>query len=181
LGHGKGVKPLSSPPTDADHVLGRLDAPLVVVEYGDYDCPHTRRAHAILLQLMREHDMALVFRHFPLRHLHQNAQQLAQLMEAISEPEQFWAAHERVMAQRRMSLEIAEQELVALGLDASALLADGARATLRVQADVDRGTSDGVHSTPSFFFNGAPHDGHYDIDTLRQQIASALAAPDAGR
>jgi protein-disulfide isomerase len=166
------MNPLSIPPTDA---LGRLDAPLVIVEYGDYDCPHTRRAHANLKQLIAssESPVALVWRHFPLRHLHQNAQKLAELMQAIREPERYWAAHERLMAQRRMSLEVAEQELGALGFSLAELSAVSADAALAVQADVDRGLADGVHSTPSFFFNGAPHDGKYDLDTLRQQAAVA--------
>lgn len=169
------MQPLSVPPTDADHVLGRLDAPKLIVEYGDYDCPHTRRAHANLKLLLAEAEggVALVFRHFPLRHLHQNAQKLAELMQAISEPQQFWAAHERLMAQRRMSLEVAEHELSGLGLSLAELALHGASAALAVQADVDRGLADGVHSTPSFFFNGAPHDGKYDVDTLRQQLADA--------
>jgi protein-disulfide isomerase len=170
------MQPLSVPPTDADHVLGRLDAPLVIVEYGDYDCPHTRRAHAILKQLIAESDLpvALVFRVFPLRHIHENAERLAEWMEAAP-PASFWAAHERLMAQRRMSLEVAEQQLAELGLATSALDARSAEAALAVQAHVDRGLKDGVHSTPSFFFNGAPHDGHYDIDTLRGQLAGARA------
>lgn len=169
------MQPLSVPPTDADHVLGRLDAPIVIVEYGDYDCPHTRRAHGILLQLIAgsARGVALVFRPFPLRHLHQNAQKLAELMQAIADPELFWRAHERLMAQRRMSLEVAEYELSALGLVPAELSRRSAEAALRVQADVERGLSDGVHSTPSFFFNGAPHDGHYDIETLSQQLAQA--------
>jgi len=171
------VKQLSVPPTDADHVLGSLTAPLVIVEYGDYDCPHTRRAHGILKQLMDEVPgaMALVFRHFPLRHLHQNAQQLSELMKAIKGRDTYWAAHERLTALRRMSVELAEQELTALGLNVPELAAHSERAALLVQSDVERGLSDGVHSTPSFFFNGAPHDGHYDIETLRQQIAVAPA------
>ena len=173
------MKPLSYPATDADHVLGKLDAAVVVVEYGDYDCPHTRRAHGYLLQLSSERDMALVFRHFPLRHLHQNAEQLSELMEAISEPAQYWAAHQRLMAQRRMSLEVASAELCELGLELEQLAAGRVEAALRVQRDVDRGLADGVHSTPSFFFNGAPHDGHYDLDTLRQQIAQAPAGDGA--
>jgi NhaA family Na+:H+ antiporter len=169
------MKPLSVPPHDADHVLGRLDAPLVIVEYGDYDCPHTRRAHGILKQSMSETagGVALVFRHFPLRHLHQNAQKLSELMQAITSTESYWAAHERLMAQRHMSLDVAAQELTALGLDVAELARRSSPAAQLVQADVDRGLRDGVHSTPSFFFNGAPHDGHYDIDTLRQQIAAA--------
>jgi protein-disulfide isomerase len=171
------MKPLPVRPTDAEHVLGRLDAPLVIVEYGDYDCPHTRRAHGILQQLMSEAagGAALVFRHFPLRHLHENAQKLSELMQAISDPDMYWAAHERLMAQRRMSLEVAAQELTALGLDVAELALHSEQAALLVQADVERGLRDGVHSTPSFFFNGAPHDGHYDIETLRQQIAAAPA------
>src|SRR3954468_12192518 len=148
------MQPLSVPPNDGDHVLGRLDAPLVIVEYGDYDCPHTRRAHGILKQLMgeRPNDITLVFRHFPLRHLHQNAQKLSELMQAIEDRDTYWAAHERLMAQRRMSLEVAEVELTALGLSVLELGARSGAAALLVQADVERGLQDGVHSTPSFFF-----------------------------
>jgi protein-disulfide isomerase len=169
------MQPLSVPPTDADRVLGRLDARIVIVEYGDYDCPHTRRAHGFLQQLLSESagDLALVFRVFPLRHLHQNAQPLAELMEAIREPQTFWAAHERMMAERRMSLEVAARVLSELELDVTALAAASAQAALGVQASLERGLKDGVHSTPSFFFNGAPHDGHYDLDTLREQLARA--------
>jgi protein-disulfide isomerase len=173
------MQTLSVPPTDADHVWGRLDAPIVIVEYGDYDCPHTRRAHGFLKKLMAEEPgrLALVFRPFPLRHIHQNAQKLAELVQAIRDPEQFWAAHERLMDLRHMSLEIAETELMALGHDLAELSGRAADAALKVQADVDRGLTDGVHSTPSFFFNGAPHDGHYDPETLRARLAQAPARP----
>jgi protein-disulfide isomerase len=169
------MQPLSVPPTDADHVLGRLDARIVIVEYGDYECPHTRRAHGFLQQLLSESagGLALVFRVFPLRHLHQNAQKLAELMQAITDPQTFWSAHERMMAERRMSLEVAERVLTELGLDVAQLSQGSEQAALGVQADVERGLRDGVHSTPSFFFNGAPHDGHYDLDTLRERLAQA--------
>jgi NhaA family Na+:H+ antiporter len=128
-----------------------------------------------LAQLLAESEggLALVFRAFPLRHIHQNAQSIAELMQAISDPARFWAAHERMMAERRMSMEVAERVLSELGFDIAELARASASAALAVQADVDRGLRDGVHSTPSFFFNGAPHDGHYDIDTLRGQIARA--------
>jgi len=169
------MQPLSVPPTDADHVLGRLDARVVIVEYGDYDCPHTRRAHGYLSQLLSESagGLALVFRPFPLRHIHQNAQPLAELMQAISDRARFWGAHERMMAERRMSMEVAARVLAELGFDVAELGRGSEAAALAVQAHVDSGLSDGVHSTPSFFFNGAPHDGHYDIDTLRERIAQA--------
>lgn len=173
------MQTLSVPPTDGDHVLGRLDAPLVIVEYGDYDCPHTRRAHGFLKELLAEDPSgrALVFRPFPLRHIHQNAQRLAELMQAIRTPERFWDAHERLMSVRHMSVEAAERELADLGHDLVELRSRSGEVALAVQADVDRGLADGVHSTPSFFFNGAPHDGHYDLDTLRDRIAKAPARP----
>jgi protein-disulfide isomerase len=169
------MRTLSAPPTDLDHVLGSLDAPLVIVEYGDYDCPHTRRAHANLKQLLAEApaERALVFRHFPLRHLHQNAQQLSTWMQAIESPSLYWQAHQRLMALRHMSLETATEQLAELGIEPDMLASRHASAEVSVQEDVERGLADGVHSTPSFFFNGAPHDGHYDIDTLKQQLAAA--------
>src|SRR5260221_8692601 len=166
------MKLLSVPPTDADHVLGGLDAPVVIVEYGDYDCPHTRRAHANLKQLLAESasGVALVFRHFPLRHLHENAEQLAELMQAIAPPELYWAAHERLMAHPRMSLSVAVMELTELGLDVAELSRRGAQAAVGVQADVQRRLRDGGDSTPSFFFNGAPHHGHHHIQSFRRQL-----------
>jgi protein-disulfide isomerase len=174
------MRSLSVPPTQLDHVRGSLDAPLVIVEYGDYDCPHTRRANAILLELLAEAptERALVFRHFPLRHIHQNAQQLSVWMQAIESPSTYFRAHDLLMAQHRLTLEIATQKLADVGFELSALEARRASAEALVQRDVEYGLADGVHSTPSFFFNGAPHDGRYDIDTLRQQIA---AAPERAR
>jgi len=72
-----------------------------------------------------------------------------------------------------MSMEIAGRALSELGFDLVELARGRDAAALSVQADVERGLRDGVHSTPSFFFNAAPHDGHYDLDTLREQIANA--------
>jgi protein-disulfide isomerase len=161
--------------TDLDHVSGSLGAPVVIVEYGDYDCPHTRAANAILKQLMLDEPgrLALVFRHFPLRHMHQNAEALARLLQAVEPGERFWQAHDAVMAIRRMSLSAAHDALTALGFDVPSLERASGAAASQVQAYVESGLADGVHSTPSFFFNGEPWDGHYDIDTLRQRLAVA--------
>jgi protein-disulfide isomerase len=166
------MRRLTQPVTDLDHVSGALDAEVVIVEYGDYDCPHTRRANGILKALMAEQPgrLALVFRHFPLRHIHQNAEALARLMKAITIRGRYFQAHDALMSIRHMSVPAAEEALTALGYDVAALKSSDAEAAVRVQLDVDRGLADGVHSTPSFFFNGEPWDGHYDIDTLRKQL-----------
>lgn len=169
---------LTTPPTSLDHVRGSLDAPVVIVEHGDYDCPHTRAANAILNRLIEEQpgQLALVFRHFPLRHIHQNADALSRLMEAIVDPARYWQAHDAVMAIRRMSVPAATETLAGLGFDITTLNAGSDEAAARVKRDEERGKADGVHSTPSFFFNGEPWDGHYDITTLRERIALAQAA-----
>jgi len=168
---------LTQPVTELDHVSGPRDAELVILEYGDYDCPHTRAANAILKRLMEERPrrIALVFRHFPLRHIHQNAEALSRLMHAITDPTRYWQAHDALMSIRRMSLPVAEQAIAQLGFDLEALRRDETAAATRVQRDLERGQTDGVHSTPSFFFNGEPWDGHYDIDTLRQRVEAAPA------
>ena len=169
------MRRLTQPVTDLDHVSGSLAAAIVILEYGDYDCPHTRRANGILQALMAEQPgrLALVFRHFPLRHIHQNAEAVARLMKAVTNRARYFEAHDAVMAIRHMSVPAAEAALQSLGYDIAQLREDDAASAVRVQLDVDRGLADGVHSTPSFFFNGQPWDGHYDIETLRKQIEAA--------
>lgn len=171
------MKHLTWPATDGEHIWGALDAQIVIVEYGDYDCPHTRAAGALLHHLMAERpgQVALVFRHFPLRHIHQNAEALSRLMKAVTDPEQYRRAHDALLAIRRMSLPAAEQALVALGHDLAQLRQMDSSVAPLVQRDVEHGLADGVHSTPSFFFNGAPWDGHYDLATLRERLAAAPA------
>lgn len=174
------MKRLSHPATDTDHVLGSLGGEVVIVEYGDYDCPHTRAAHAILKQLMTERPgrLALVFRPFPLRHIHANAEALARLMQAIPHGTRYWQAHDALMALRHMSLPAASEALGVLGFDVQELERSSTQAATLVQRDVDRGQADGVHSTPSFFFNGSPWDGHYDLHSLRGQLDAAPARGD---
>lgn len=172
------MKPLSQPVTPEDHLFGRPDATLVIVEYGDYDCPHTRAAHANLMQIAaeRDGDLRLVYRHFPLRHLHPLADWLAEHTELAQLQDRFWPLHELLMREHHMLRPVAERAMAAVGLDLAPLPAHLEAIRARVQADVERGMADGVHSTPSFFLNGHPHDGHYDVETLRAQIRLALAA-----
>lgn len=125
---------------------------------------------------MAEHSgkLALVFRHFPLRHMHQNADALALLLQATTASGRYWQAHDAVMAIRHMSVPAAQEALRAQDFDVEALAKLAPEVASQVQLDEARGRADGVHSTPSFFFNGAPWDGHYDIDTLRAQLEAAL-------
>jgi protein-disulfide isomerase len=165
----------------ADHVRGPEDAELTIVEYGDYDCPHTRRAHAILSSVIARLPRAprFVFRHFPLRDLHPNAELLSELAEAAATRGKFWELHDHLMAHRRgVTREDVVRDAGAAGIDIADLeaLVGSAELRARIERDVQSGRGAGVHSTPSFFFNGVLHDGHYDEATLSEKILDARRA-----
>lgn len=165
------------PPIQADdHVRGDADAPVTIIEYGDYDCPHTRAAQANIDQLMAGGGVRVVFRYFPLRNLHASAEILARIAEASARQGLFWPMHDHLMKHRRgVQRDDILTDAKEIGLDlpaVQALLADESVAA-RIERDVEGGRAAGVHSTPSFFFNGVLHDGHYDLDTLTEQLRLA--------
>ncbi|MES1164462.1 MAG: thioredoxin domain-containing protein, partial [Verrucomicrobiota bacterium] len=151
-----------------DHVRGDPDAPVTIVEYGDYDCPHTRAAQANVDQLMAGGGVRIVFRYFPLRNMHPSADILARIAEASARQGLFWPMHDHLMKHRRgVQRDDILNDAAEIGLDlpaVQALLTDEAVAA-RIDRDLQGGRAAGVHSTPSFFFNGVLHDGHYDQDT----------------
>lgn len=162
-----------------DHVRGAADAALTIVQYGDYACPHTRASVPVLDAILRENeDVRLVFRHFPLHHLHPDAEALALLAEAAGAQGKFWEAHDRIMGKASPDPDEVLAALPELGVDrdaVEALLAEG-KLEDRVEDDRRGGELAGVHSTPSFFFDGALHDGKYDGKTLREKLAQARGA-----
>lgn len=168
------LEPMSS----VDHVRGPADAELTIVEYGDYDCPHTRRAQAILAGLIARmpREPRFVFRYFPLRERHANAEMLAELAEAAAAAGKFWEMHEQLMSHRRA---IAREDILRAADAIGARMDDlekqigSGPLRARIQRDVESGRRAGVHSTPSFFFNGVLHDGHYDEATLARKILEA--------
>jgi protein-disulfide isomerase len=165
------------PVNEHDHVRGPEDAAITIIEYGDYDCPHTRRAQAVVDHLLAENpDVRVVFRHFPLRHLHAHAESLARVAEAAGRQGKFWEMHDHLMRHRTaISEDGVLRDVADVGLDMDRLegdVRDEAVGT-RVARDEERGRAAGVHSTPTFFFNGALHDGHYDEDTLAARLVEA--------
>jgi Na+:H+ antiporter, NhaA family len=166
-----------------DHARGPTDAGLTIVQYGDYDCPHTRASNAIVHDIERSlgSPVRFVFRHFPLRHMHANAELLSRVAEAASGLGRFWEVHERLMSHRRISERDVMGDLAVAGIDVDALrrLAGSDAVIARVERDVVSGKASGVHSTPTWFFNGASWDGHYDRETLLARIDAAPAAKES--
>jgi len=162
---------LAVPVGEGDRIRGPVDAPLTLVEYGDYDCPHTVQAHAVVRGLEKRlgDRLRFVFRAFPLTEMHENAQAAAEAAEAADFQDKFWPMHDRLMeANRRLSDADLEEYAEEVGLDAMRfdrqMLAHAHAA--KVQAQVDGGLQSGVGGTPTFFVNGVRHDGPHDLESL---------------
>jgi Na+/H+ antiporter NhaA len=164
---------------ERDHIRGPLEAPVTLVEYGDFECPYCGRAEPVLRELLRDFgDIRYVWRHLPLSDVHPRAQLAAEASEAAAEQGSFWEMHDLLLDhQDRLTpgdlIGYAEQ----LGLDVERF-ADHMRShtgAARVAEDVDSADLSGVSGTPTFFINGRRHYGAYDIETLTNAARTARA------
>jgi Na+/H+ antiporter NhaA len=162
-----------------DHIRGPDDAPVTIVEYGDFECPYCGRAESVLRELLRDFgDVRYVWRHLPLTDVHPNAQLAAEAAEAAAEQGAFWEMHDRLLEHQDA---LAPDELVrhagAIGLDSERFEGDLAAhaGAARVADDVDSADLSGVSGTPTFFVNGRRHYGAYDIATLSRAVKAAGA------
>jgi protein-disulfide isomerase len=176
---------LQSPVGPADHYLGSADAPLVLVEYGDYECPHCGRAHQVLQSILPAlaKDVRFVFRNFPLAEAHPHAEPAAEAAESVAAHggnDAFWAMHD-LLFEKQDALE--PEDLLAYakaaGVDPALVASDLAAGamTARVRADFKSGVRSGVNGTPTFFVNGRRFDGNWsDPATFTAALRAARAA-----
>ena len=164
---------------ERDHVRGRVDAPVTVVEYGDFECPYCGRAEPQVRELLRDFaDVRYVWRHLPLSDVHPNATRAAEASEAAAAQDAFWPMHDLLLSHQDALLEAdltryAEQ----LGLDIERFshhLSQHAAAQ-RIAEDLEGADLSGVTGTPTFFVNGRRHYGAYDIATLSTAVRLAGA------
>ncbi|HEY5834896.1 Na+/H+ antiporter NhaA [Streptomyces sp.] len=180
LGTAKSLVDLAEPVDPArDHVRGPLDAPVTVVEYGDFECPYCGQAEDVVRELLADFgDVRYVWRHLPLADVHPHAQMAAEAAEAAAAQGRFWEMHDRLM-DRQEELKIRDllEHAQAIGLDVEifqqALRARGG--AQRIARDMESAALSGVSGTPTFFVNGRRHHGAYDIHGLS---AAVLAARD---
>jgi Na+/H+ antiporter NhaA len=162
-----------------DHFRGPVDAPVTVVEYGDFECPFCGRAEPVVRQLLQEFgDVRYVWRHLPLSDVHPNAQLAAEAAEAAGAQGSFWELHDLLFEHQDALrpddlIRYAEQ----LGLDVERFAEDLREHawTARVAEDVDSADLSGVSGTPTFFINGRRHHGAYDIGALSAAVRAAGA------
>jgi Na+/H+ antiporter NhaA len=178
LGTAETIVDLAAPvEPERDHVRGPEDAPVTVVEYGDFECPYCGRAEPVIRELLAEHgDVRYVWRHLPLSDVHPRAQLAAEAAEAAADQGAFWRMHDKLFehqdALRPVDLVTYAREL---GLDVERFRDDLRRHawTSRVAEDVDSADLSGVSGTPTFFINERRHHGAYDIATLSAAVKTA--------
>ena len=164
---------------ERDHVRGPQQAPVTVVEYGDFECPYCGQAERVIRELLSDFgDLRYVWRHLPLNDVHPNAQLAAEAAEAASAQGKFWEMYELLLGhqeqlQLRDLLGYAEQ----LGLDGERFRAylRKRKGAPRIADDVESADQSGVSGTPTFFINDRRHYGAYDISTLSSAVRAAKA------
>jgi protein-disulfide isomerase len=172
---------LRVPVSSADHVLGKDDAPVTLVEYGDYQCPFCAAAQPIVAQVLARFGdrVRLVYRHFPLVEMHPMAGAAAEAAEFAGSHGRFWQMHELLFAnQQRLSVPLIIALAAQLKLSARALRDALASATYtgKIREDFIGGVRSGVNGTPTFFLNGVRHDSPYGAADLSSAIDQALLA-----
>jgi len=177
---------LTLPVGTRDHAKGPTTAPVTLVEYGDYECPHCGRAYPIVKELQERMGdrMRFVFRNFPLTEIHPHAGLAAQAAEAAGEQGQFWAMHD-LLFENQKALDLAHLASYGrrLGMDPVALgqaLERGAFEA-RVQEDFLSGVRSGVNGTPTFFINGTRYDGAWDLPFLTAAVERAARMASGSR
>jgi protein-disulfide isomerase len=173
---------LKIPVTSRDHILGDEQAPITLVEYGDYECPHCGMAHPIV-QRVRKHfgkRLRFVFRNFPLTEIHPTAEAAAQSAEFAATHGRFWEMHDGIFEnQANIGLPLLLELAEALKLSAPDLrnALENEEYAPRVREDFLGGARSGVNGTPTFFINGHRHDGSFELEDLVAAIEDQLLKP----
>jgi Na+/H+ antiporter NhaA len=164
---------------ERDHVRGPVNAPVTVVEYGDFECPYCGQAEPVVRELLRDFgDVRYVWRHLPLNDVHPRAQLAAEAAEAASDQGAFWEMHDLLLGNQdalRPPDLIAYAEQLELDVESFTNALRGHAGAARVAEDVDSADLSGVSGTPTFFINGRRHYGAYDIATLSAAVRVAGA------
>lgn len=172
---------LTVPINERDHLRGSPDAPVVLVEYGDFECPYCAAAYVVLKKLEKDlpDTLAVVFRQFPLVNVHPHAQLAAEAAEAAGAQGRFWAMHD-VLFEHQDALTPADltKYATALRLDLKRFATDlsGHVFLPKITDDMNGGLQSGVQGTPSFFINGVLHLGRHDEASMRAAIMQVAAA-----
>ena len=152
------IRRLTVPVNESDHVIGPQNAYVTVVKYGDYECPDCHKAHREIEKLTRAlvDDVRLVYRHFPLVHIHPHALRAAEAAEAASGQGKFWEMHTLLFRYPdKLSDKDLRKHAAEIGLDLDRFdneMARGVHAQ-KILKNRDLSLANGITGTPTFFVN----------------------------
>ncbi|HEV7586279.1 MAG TPA: Na+/H+ antiporter NhaA [Solirubrobacteraceae bacterium] len=163
---------------ERDHVRGPDDAPVTLIEYGDFECPYCGQAEAVVRELASSFgdDIRYVWRHLPLNDVHTDAQLASEAAEAAGAQGKFWEMYDKLLShQDDLGPKDLSRYARELGLDTDRFLEElrSHEYAPRIAEDVASADASGVSGTPTFFINGRRHYGAYDIDTLTTAARAA--------
>ena len=169
---------LNPPVSKRDHSIGPENAPVTLVEYGDYQCPYCGAAHPIVKEAraaMAE-NLRFVFRHFPLTEVHPYAEIAAEAAESAGAQGRFWEMHDLIFENQDLldpDIFLAFAEQLDLDTERFAREMQNHSHRERVQEDFSSGVRSGVNGTPAFFINGSRYDGSWELGPLLEALESA--------
>ncbi len=171
---------LTQPVSIRDHAEGPAEAPLTLVEYGDYQCPYCGAAYPVVKRLQKRlgKKLRFVFRNFPLTQSHPYALIAAEAAEAAALQGKFWEMHDLLFEQQTLlKPEIISVWAKRIGLNIEQFGDDikGGIVEKRIKEDRQSGIRSGVNGTPTFFINGTRYDGSPDYGSLLAALESDLA------
>jgi protein-disulfide isomerase len=181
-----GAATLKPPVGKNDHCIGQPNAPIMLVEYGDYQCPHCARAHPRVTTLQQRFGdrLSFVFRNFPLAESHPEAFHAAEAAESVAAREgddAFWKMHDLLFEHQQDDLDALDDAHLTRYAETAGASAEQVQEDLddgvygeRVREDFMSGVRSGVNGTPTFFINGTRYDGDWaDVEVFATAIEAA--------
>lgn len=172
------IPSLASPVSIDDHSRGPDDAPLIVVEYGDYQCYFCDTANIVVAELLNHfrESLRFVFRNFPLADIHPHAKNAAKVAEAVGLQGKFWEMHDVLFDnQWQLDDDALFRYATQVGADVDQIMAElGSRPLRRVESDFESALRSGANATPTFFVNGVRYDGSWEYDPFTDYLQRVL-------
>ena len=166
------------PVSERDHSQGPATAAVTLVQYGDYECPYTRRSTTVVRAIQQQlgDQLRFVFRNFPLTEIHPHALHAALAAEAAAAQGKFWQMHDYLFNHQH-TLEDSDLARFAgeVGLDMQQYTRamSERRSLARIEEDMEGGERSGVQGTPTFFINGVLYSGSWEHDALLPALQAA--------
>jgi protein-disulfide isomerase len=169
---------LSVAVSKSDHAQGPENAPVTLVEYGDYQCPYCADMNSAIKAIAKAmgSQLRFVFRHMPLLEMHPYSQHAAEAAEAAGAQGKFWEMHDAILErQSELGSDLLHQLAVKIKLDLQQFSGDveTRRYRPRVKRDFMGGMRSGVAGTPTFFINGKRYEGALDHASLLSAVGRA--------